>query len=273
MKTLRNHTILYDAECPMCRMYTKAFTQVGMLDERGAQPYQQMPETVCAFVDQKRAVNEIALVDHVTGQVSYGIHSLFKVLGTSIPVFAPLFAFRPFIWLMTEVYAFVSYNRKVIIPVGLDAQNKQLQPDFRVGYRLSYLLFSWFMASFILTKYAVLLTGLVPVGGHLREYFICAGQLFFQAAMIRFVARERTWEYLGNMMTISFAGALLLLPALTLSSFVQLPALVYAGYFLLVAGLMFLEHFRRMQLLQVGHLPTLSWLVYRLLILLLILFI
>ena len=133
MKTLRNHTILYDAECPMCRMYTKAFTQVGMLDERGAQPYQQMPAAVCAFVDQKRAVNEIALVDHATGKVSYGIHSLFKVLGTSIPVFAPLFAFRPFIWLMTEVYAFVSYNRKVIIPVGLDAQNKQLQPDFRIG--------------------------------------------------------------------------------------------------------------------------------------------
>ncbi len=273
MKTLKNHTILYDAECPMCRMYTKAFTSVGMLDKTGAQPYQQMPTAICTFVDQKRAVNEIALVDNHTGQVSYGIHSLFKVLGTSIPVFAPLFAFRPFIWLMTRVYAFISYNRKVIIPVALDQQNNSLQPDFRIGYRLSYLFFTWFMASFILTKYAVLLTGLVPVGGPLREYFICAGQLFFQAVVIRFVAPERTWEYLGNMMTISFAGALLLLPALVFNNFAHLPALVYTGYFVLVAGLMFLEHFRRMKLLQLGHLPTLSWLVYRLLLLVLILFI
>jgi predicted DCC family thiol-disulfide oxidoreductase YuxK len=30
MKTLKDHVILYDAECPMCKVYTHAFTTTGM---------------------------------------------------------------------------------------------------------------------------------------------------------------------------------------------------------------------------------------------------
>lgn len=271
MKTLKNHTILYDADCPMCRMYTKAFTVVGMLDRNGAQPYQQLLTTVCPFVDQKRAINEIALVDNITGEVTYGIHSLFKVLGNSIPIFKPLFSFSPFIWVMTKVYAFISYNRKVIIPAEKTEENRLMQPDFRLDYRIAFLLINWFVASMILTKYTILLTGIVPVGGPWREYLICAGQMFFQAAIIRFVAPLRTWEYLGNMMTISFGGALILLPVLIMSNFLNLPATTYTGYFILVAGLMFLEHYRRMKLLDFGYLPTISWLIYRMLLLVVIL--
>jgi predicted DCC family thiol-disulfide oxidoreductase YuxK len=39
MKTLHNHIILYDAECPMCNLYTSAFVRNGLLDNREA--YQQ----------------------------------------------------------------------------------------------------------------------------------------------------------------------------------------------------------------------------------------
>jgi hypothetical protein len=86
MKTLAGYTILYDAECPMCNLYSKAFVKTGMLDNSGRVPYQQMPANVCPYVDRQRAVNEIALVNSQTGEVNYGIRSLFKVIGNSFPV-------------------------------------------------------------------------------------------------------------------------------------------------------------------------------------------
>ena len=89
MKTLRNHTILFDAECPMCSVYTKAFVHTGMLDNQGRQPYQERGN-ICANVDMQRAVNEIALVDNNTGQVTYGVRSIFKVLGHSLPLLKPI---------------------------------------------------------------------------------------------------------------------------------------------------------------------------------------
>jgi hypothetical protein len=273
MKTLKNHTILYDAECPMCKLYTSGFAKTGMLEKQGVQPYQQMPGAFCPYVDQQRAVNEIAFVDTITGEVTYGIHSLFKVLGNAIPVFKPLFALQPFVWLMTKFYAFISYNRKVIIPATVSPDSAVLQPTFKLRYRLAYLAFTWFVASYILTSYAPLLKGLMPLGGPYREYIICGGQIIWQAIMITLVAKDQKWTYLGNMMTISFAGALLLLPTIVMASYFSLPALFYAGYFLLIAGLMFLEHYRRMGLLKLGLIPTLSWVLYRITLLLIILFI
>lgn len=273
MKSLKNHLILFDAECPMCKLYTKGFTKVGMLDPTGAQPYQNMPQNVCPYVDQQRAVNEIALVDTETGQVTYGINSLFKVLANSIPFLGPLFSLKPFIWIMSKVYAFVSYNRKVIIPAEITKDSFAIQPTFKLRYRIAYLVFTWFMASFILTHYAGLLKVLMPVGGAYREYFICGGQIVFQAIVVSTMEWDKKWEYLGNMMTISFAGSLLLLPALLMAKFLVLPALFYAAYFMGVAGIMFLEHFRRMGILKLGYIPTLTWVLYRIIVLLLILFI
>lgn len=269
MKTLNNHIILYDADCPMCKAYTKAFTHSGMLDSSGRASYQDLPEATCPLIDRQRAANEIALVNTATGEVSYGIQSLFKVIGNSWPVFNPLFTFAPFVWLMKKFYAFISYNRRVIIPAGHPAQG--IQPSLRLGYRLLYLVFTWFIVGSILTVYAHHLTPLVPPGDPLREYYICGGQVLFQGVGISLYAPAKRWEYLGNMMTISLAGALLLLPVLLIAKFVVLNPVVCILCFLGVAGLMFLEHIRRTGLMQLGWLLTISWVIYRLLLLIVIL--
>lgn len=85
MKTLTNHVILYDANCPMCNIYTTAFIKTKMLDKDGRNAYQEIPTNICPYVDMKRAVNEIALVNTETGQVTYGITSLFKIIRNTIP--------------------------------------------------------------------------------------------------------------------------------------------------------------------------------------------
>jgi len=269
MKTLAGYTILYDAECPMCNLYTQAFVSSGMIAQDGRTPYQQIPENTACQVNMQRAVNEIALVNNTTGEVSYGITSLFVIIGHSFPVFKRLFNNRFFIFIMSKAYAFVSYNRRVIVPARHIAGT--VQPTFKLGYRLAYLVYTWLAVSIILTHYASLLGGFVPVGGQYREYLICGGQIIFQGIIASTLAPIKKWDYLGNMMTISFAGALLLLPMLVIAHLVVLPAIVATSYFLAVAVLMFLEHVRRTGLLRLGWLLSTTWVVYRIVVLIVVL--
>ncbi len=268
MKTLHNHIILYDADCPMCKVYTRAFTHTGMLDANGRASYQDMPEAACVLVDRQRAVNEIALVNTHTGEVSYGIESLFKVIGNAVPVFKPLFGWAPFVWLMRKVYAFISYNRRVIIPAP-HAQSG-IQPTFRLNYRVAYLLFAWLVTSYILTNYAARLVPIVPLGNSYREYVICGMQVVIQGIVVAFYRPFKRWDYLGNMMTISMAGAILLSVAGLIGQFIGLSPIAYTICFMAVAGLMFLEHIRRSKLLGLGWVLTITWVSYRLVVLLLI---
>lgn len=265
MKTLKNHVILFDNECPMCYAYTKAFVKTGLLAKDGREAYQEMPQDICPLVDRQRAANEIALVNTENGEVTYGIQSLFKVIAHAMPFFKPLFMSRPFIYLMQKFYAFISYNRKVIIPAAI--KENTIQPTFKIRYRIAYLLFTWLITAYILTGYAHLLTDFVPLGSKYREYLICGGQLFFQSAIIVFYRKEKLWDYLGNMMTISFAGSLLLLPVLVLAKHLHIQPVFFILYFLMVAGLMFLEHIRRSKLLKLGWLMSISWALYRLIVL------
>lgn len=255
----------------MCSVYTKAFVKSGMLDHNGRSAYQTMPMDTCPVYDRQRAVNEIALINIKSGEVTYGIKSLFKIIGNACPVFAPLFAFKPFVWLMSKFYAFISYNRRVIIPPTKEDASFAYKPDFKLHYRIAFLLFTWFCTGFILTAYAHLLTPLVPLGNAYREYMICGGQIIFQGLMISAFSRNQVWSYLGNMMTISFGGSLLLLIPLALSYWVTLGPVIYTLCFMGVAGLMFLEHIRRTKLLHLGWVMTITWVTYRIILLVLIL--
>jgi hypothetical protein len=72
-------------------------------------------------------------------------------------------------------------------------------------------------------------------------------------------------------MTISLAGSLALAPALAVAAFTHLPPVAATGWFLIVAGLMLLEHIRRTKLLGLDWTLTVSWAAYRLVVLILIL--
>ena len=268
MNALKNHLILFDAECPMCKMYTQSFVSLGILEKEGRTSYQELPEQACPMLDRQRAVNEIAMVNQETGEVSYGIQSLFKIFGVAIPFLRPLFEFTPFVWLMSKSYAFISYNRRVIIPPTTTESG--LQPTFRLGYRIAYLIFTWMVTAYILSAYAASMDGLLPEDHLYREYLVCGGQILFQGIVIGFVDKEQLWVYLGNMMTISFAGALLLLPGVYVYRHFDLNVIYYAAWFMFVVGLMFLEHIRRSRLLTLGWIMTISWVTYRIFVLSLI---
>jgi predicted DCC family thiol-disulfide oxidoreductase YuxK len=270
MKTLKGHTIFYDAVCPMCNAYTNAFVQTGMLDREGRGTYQQLPPEYAGKIDIRRAVNEIALINRQTGEVHYGINSMFLVIGHSFPFLQPFFRNRFCAWLTNKIYRFISYNRRVIMPSSTDTSGTN-EPAFHATYRMAWLVFTWLAAAFLLHQFSQLLTGFVPPSSFYREFLVCAGQMVWQLAFVSLVQPKKTWDYLGNMMTVSFAGGILLLPALILASLIALPAVVFVFYFGIVVMLMLLEHIRRTKILRLSWLLTLTWVIYRLMLLTIIL--
>ena len=272
MKALKGYTLLFDAECPICRAYSGAFVQLGMLDTDGREPYQQMSTNTCTLIDKDRARNEIALVNNESGDVYYGIDSIFKILANSFPLFRPLFNLKPFRWIMKKVYFFIAYNRKVIIPGNIVKDT--CVPDLNIKYRWLYLILTWIFTSYILTHYSTHLTGVIPPSKFFREFMICGGQIAFQAAIIRLIAKGKVLQYLGNMMTISFFASLLLLLFLVVGKMLMFSnPLMYAGFFMVVVGLMLLEHIRRMKLIEVHGFASASWVIYRIIVLIIILWI
>lgn len=271
MKTLREHVILYDEACPMCNLYTRAFVKYKFLDKQGRASYQNMPKQFTCNIDAKRAVNEIALVNKKTGEVTYGVNSLIKILSQRFPVLKLVFQFKVFNWLATKAYRFVSYNRRIIMP-ALHKQEEQHEPSLHKGYRIAYLLLTWLFTALVLNAYSKTFTELLPPSTIARELFICGGQMLWQGAILYCFNRKKIWDYLGNMMTISFAGALLLSICLLFQSlFITYNSLIAIILFFVVVGLMFLEHIRRTKLLQLPWLLTASWVLYRCIVLIFIL--
>lgn len=270
MKTLNNHVILYDAECPMCSLYTGAFVKNGLLGPDGRQAYQHFATEACPHLDWQRAVNEIALINRSTGEVTYGIQSLLKVCGNAMPIWKPLFSWRPFLWLAEKAYAFVSYNRRVIVPAPVSENRFDYQPSFKIGYRLAWLVFTWLVTATLFSSVGQALAAGWEKGIWFYASAIVAGQLCFQGAVILAYRREKIWDYLGNLSTISLAGAMALLLLQSIVVGLNLGWLISLVTFLAVAFLMFLEHLRRCRLLGLGYTLSLSWVLYRLILLIIL---
>lgn len=265
METLKNHTILFDAECPMCRVISRRLVKSGLTSEDGTVSYQEFPEMVCPMLDRQRAADEIALINNETGEVSYGVESLFKLLSASYPLLRPLLSCRPLIWLMSKLYIFIASNRRVIVPPTERGESSGIQPTFRLGYRLAYLLLTWMVAASIFSPYLRLLIGLSFFAYPYSVHLILVGLLLFQGAVVYFIEKSKVWDYLGNLMTVTAAGALLLLPLLILPPWIGQATLFYQLSLVIVVLLMLAEHVRRSKGLKLGIVPGLSCLLFLLL--------
>lgn len=268
MKTLANQTLIYDEDCPLCRAYSSAFVKTGMLDENGKMPYSQLQ--ACAFVDHDRAANEIALVDVANRKTIYGIDSLLAVIGNSFPIVEKIGKTALVHFHLKKLYRFISYNRKVIMPNAKVAANRvQCLPEFNIRYRIFYLVFATVVTALTLNAYSVLLPQM-KFGGLQLEFGLAVGQIIFQAFFVFRKGFRTTLDYSGHLLTVSLMGSLLLLPMLIASQFFHIGEFVSVNYFLLVATIMFVEHFRRVDLLGFPKILCATWILYRLLFLTLI---
>lgn len=265
MKTLKNHTLIYDNECPMCDIYSKGFTKCGMLDNDGREAFTEISPENRFMIDLNRAKNEIALIDHDKNAVVYGLDSLLLIIGNSFPVLEKIARIQPLYWFFRKLYSFVSYNRKQIIPSAKDHKDTACIPDFNLKYRIAYITFVVFFSAYILSLFSGKL-GLNLNHNFMRELMVCLGQVLWQTLFLRMYLKEKIWDYLGNMMTVSLIGTLLLIPAL-MTDFTPVFNIIYFG---IVVFIMFLEHIRRCKILNLNALPTILWMLFRITALLII---
>lgn len=231
MKTLENQTLLYDQECPMCNLYTAGFIKAKMMDKNGRKPFVAITEAEQEFIDIQRATNEIALVNHHNKTVIYGIDSLLEIIGHSFPRMKKIGITQPIYFLLKKLYKFISYNRKVVIP-SRKKENSQLQcvPDFNFTYRYLYLVFATVITVLTLYKCASILT-LLPQASMTREILLATGQIGFQLVFLTQNDYKTNLNYIGNLLTVSLMGALILLPMIIVNEFITVPQLVILGWF------------------------------------------
>ena len=264
MKTLKQHTLIYDKDCPLCRIYTKAFIRCGMMDQQGRLPFHEIKNKRFVLLDANRARNEIALVNTQTQQVTYGLDSLLTIIGHSFPTLTRIAHFPPLYYVLKQLYAFISYNRKQIIPHREVRKEAACVPDFRLSYRIAYILFVTLLSIIVLANFGQKLGSFLPQHHHIwRESIICLGQIGWQTLWLKRKLGHLYADYIGNMMTVSLIGTLLLIPALLL----PLSSLAALVYFAVVVSLMLAEHYRRCKILDIGLLPSLSWIIYRMVVL------
>lgn len=244
MKTFKNQTLLYDDDCPLCRVYTSGFINMGMLDRNGKKPYNQLSEKEQIFIDVNRASNEIALVDSLNNSVIYGIDSLLKVIGFSFPWIEQVGNVRPIKYFLRKLYSFVSYNRKVIIPAKIN-KNIALQciPDFSFKYRILFLIFALVTSSVILYLFQSEVSLLEIISLQLSVY------LFQSLLFLRF-SKQITLNYLGNYSVSILCGGLLLFPIIVLKSIVVVPKIVCDLYFYIILMVVVIDIIRRVQIIK-----------------------
>ena len=271
MKTLKNHTLLYDEDCPLCQVYTSGFIKTGMLDQDGRQAFSQISIEEQNFINLSRASNEIALVDRQNKTVIYGVDSLLKVIGFRFPIIQKIGQFQPIKFLLQKLYSLVSYNRKVIIP-SKDNSSQQLQciPKFNITYRLLYILFA-----LIVTLWSVFIffknIPILPDGSLLREGIFTVGQLVFQGMIIYTLDKKTILNYFGNMMTVSLMGSLMLITLMFINWMIPISEPILTFGFGIIISFMFTEHFRRVKLLELPIYLSYTWAIYSVLILIIIL--
>lgn len=272
MKTLKNNLIVYDKDCPMCEWYTGLFTKNGFLENNGRTTYTALDAQTASLIDMHRAKTEIALVDKERKQVTYGIDSMIKVFSHGKPLLNKvlhsvfIYPFAKFFYLL------ISYNRKMIAPSANMYEAFDCSPAYNGFFRWFYILLTGISTAFILNQYSTHLFAVLEVQTKFWfELSVVIGQLAFQGVFIGFIHKEKRMDYLGNMMTVSFIGAILLVPMLLLIEFSSLTGIFALPYFGSVVAFMLYLHYNRCKTLKLGWRMTFSWVLYRILVLTLIL--
>lgn len=262
------YRLYYDDDCPLCVAYTGWFVKFKLLPKEGRVPYSSIENEVAPNLDKERAKNEIALVNAETGIVLYGMDSLVEILNQKLPFVKPVAQFPPIYFLLVQLYKLISYNRKVI--VGDQACNKlSCTPDYNVPYRLAFLIIAAMLSAFVLNTYTKHLQSVLLNASLWRELLVCFGQIGFQYVMT-IVLVDKPFlrlHYLGNMMVVSLIGSLLLIPLIFLHTFYSLPDGIFLGHFILVVMFMLWVHVRRVKAMGVSGLLSLTWILYRILVL------
>ncbi len=255
MKTLANHQLIYDKDCPMCKVYSQAFIKTKMLDENGRKNYRELSADIKCLLDLDKARNEIALVDHTEKKVYYGLDSLLIIIGNSFPFLEKIGRIGFIYWFFQKLYKMVSYNRKQIIPSKYDILENACVPDFNLKYRILYLIFGLLFSTYLLNQIFI---NSDYHQDYLLAFILIFGIYLWQTGFIFQSKIENVFNYLGNLNTIIISGSALIY----MVSIFEMPATLSTVMILILIFLMVLDHFRRGQILKMNLYSSIAFLSY-----------
>lgn len=270
MEILKKHVILYDADCPLCNVYTKGFIKYKLLDKDGRIPYHEFDFKHNAHIDQDLACDKIVLLNTETNEITYGLDSLIKIIKHNFPFLANILKIKFIYYLLSKLYSFISYNRKMIAPSDIRKINS-CNPSLNKWSRIIFIILCAMLVHVIVTWYfKSFLYPHLSYNFNLPDIALFVAQLIFQALFFYFLKQKNIFDYLGQISFVSVLGALgLLFFGLGLKilqvwniNINLLADVCYGG----VIMWMFLEHLRRVQLYNWSNWLCLSWVVFRILI-------
>ncbi len=234
-----NKVLIYDADCPLCRAYTKGLVVTGALPAEMRMPSTAInDQRIVDQLDPVRRRHEIPLLDLETGETQYGVDAILTVLGEGWPRFVRFVRDTALFEIGRRFYAFVSYNRRVMFPVEPERWHiMDLDPDLHLGYR----------TVFLVLLYAALAVGHLGAVGHFAglAMLTLAAQLGLALTYIlRHSGTRQTanvLDYLGHLGVSMLAGGVF--KALGVAP--DLPALLLVGNAIMIWQLA-----RRQRLMQ-----------------------
>jgi hypothetical protein len=259
MKTLMNQKLLIDSECPMCNIYGNAFEKYNLIEKNTCLSFQDSLGSFQNLVDFNRAQNEIALVDIKENKIVYGIDAFIKIIEVRSPFFAKILRLKWIYFLFSILYRFISQNRKVIAPSQWS--QRVCTPNIIIKYRLAYIAFVAFFSSAVIFNFTQSIN--VHWGwenNYYRELLICIGQILWQTLFLKSTLKDKIWDYLGNMSTVSLIGTFLLIPGTFIpENWITIKSIFFGSIILF----MLVEHLKRCRILELNIYPSISWVVYR----------
>lgn len=263
---MKQQLLLYDDQCPLCSWYSGLFIRKGFLAPEGRLPFCQWNNTPSVKVDLLRARNKIALVNPENGTVVYGIDSLLEIIGNRFPLVRTIGHFPVVHGLLELLYAFISYNRKVIAAPGEQIACGCV-PDRSLFWRGLYILFAAFLVNSITYRFFTHhLSGFFHGSAQTDLVFFVA-QLLFQGMVFAVFKQRNFYDYSGHLATISIIGAVLLYTSdlfLELTAYLGLATdMLQPLFFGCVLTTMFFLHKHRIRQLHWSPVLSISWIVFR----------
>lgn len=262
-----NKAIIYDSECPLCAAYTKAFVKLKLLlpEERIAFSELNAQEFI-PRMDRSRQGNEIPLVDLGGGETLYGLDALVFLLSRRWKWIGTTMRFRPLYFFFRQLYAMISYNRRVILAKKFKTIACSCAPDYHTGYRVLFIVFAMAISVLVTWRFGVSLAETAGYAGNfagLKMLAVCGtGWVLSILTAILFMKNDRL-EYTGHLAVLQLTGVLVLAPAT-----IAAPHLGNAGLYVCLGSvlassvLMLRGHTRRISIMGRSQAWTLLWFVY-----------
>lgn len=255
--------LIYDDACPLCRVYTKAFVNQGLLQPGQRCSFSDLDPAAMGYIDINRARHQIPFLNRKTGITLYGIDALLAILEKKFPWLIKVCNNKYLYQGLQQLYHFISYNRRVITATRQSPGSFDCAPDFNSFYRILFLCFGFLFNTAMLSivqdcfmkSSAFSNVSLAEI--QFAHLALVACNLFCAITM----NKKAALEYLGQVNMLALITILLLLPWCIVYQFIHTDMTIWSNAWMLMLFIFIIkEYHRRMR--YAGIYPEKKFVVY-----------